>query len=127
LVRLLKVIEAAGKDGISTKKLCEQVFKNRNFGMCVINRAYDEGFISDMVRVSMLIIKSINYFSEKDKPLVFYFNPSASFVLYIVKERKHYCDQKQTCADNVSIDPYDQISAAIRNIVVCTFYFCQSN
>jgi hypothetical protein len=32
LVRLLKIVQEAGKDGISTKKLCEQAFKTRNYG-----------------------------------------------------------------------------------------------
>lgn len=36
LVRLLKIIQEAGKDGISTRKLCEQAFHTHNYGMRVI-------------------------------------------------------------------------------------------
>ena len=45
LVRVLKIIQEAGKDGISTTNLCEQAFKTRNYGMRVINRAYEDGYI----------------------------------------------------------------------------------
>ncbi len=41
LARVLKIIEESGKDGISTTKLCEQAFKTHNYGMRVINRAYE--------------------------------------------------------------------------------------
>ena len=58
LVRVLKIMQEAGKDGISTTKLCEQAFKTRNYGMRVINRAYDEGYIKRLVRISVVITKS---------------------------------------------------------------------
>ncbi|HEV3433285.1 MAG TPA: hypothetical protein VG098_04770 [Nitrososphaera sp.] len=45
LVRLLRIIREDGKDGISTRKLCEEAFKTRNYGMRIINKAYDEGYI----------------------------------------------------------------------------------
>jgi hypothetical protein len=64
LVRLLKTIEAAGKDGISTRELCKQAFKTRNYGMRVINGAYDEGYIKRFGK-SKHSPKKINYLSDK--------------------------------------------------------------
>ena len=69
LVRLLKVIQEAGKDGISTTKLCEQAFKTRNYGMRVINRAYDDGYIKRFGK-GKHAHKKINYLSEKGKELL---------------------------------------------------------
>ena len=34
LVRLLKIIQEAGKDGISTRKLCERAFKTLAIMVC---------------------------------------------------------------------------------------------
>jgi hypothetical protein len=69
LVRLLKVIQEAGKDRISTTKLCEQAFKTRNYGMRVINRAYDDGYINRFGK-GKHAHKKINYLSEKSKELL---------------------------------------------------------
>lgn len=69
LVRVLKIIEEAGKDGISTTKLCEQAFKTHNYGMRVINRAYDEGYIKRFGK-GKHAHKKINYLSEKGKELL---------------------------------------------------------
>ena len=69
LVRLLKVIEEAGKDGISTRKLCEEAFKTRNYGMRVINRAYDQGYIKRFGK-NKRSPKKINYLSDRGKELL---------------------------------------------------------
>lgn len=69
LVRLLKVIEEAGKDGITTTKLCEQAFKTHNYGMRVINRAFDEGYIKRYGK-GKHAHKKINYLSEKGKEVL---------------------------------------------------------
>ena len=69
LVRLLKIIQEAGKDGISTRKLCEQAFKTRNYGMRVINRAYDEGYIKRFGKNKRGHNK-VNYLSDKGKELL---------------------------------------------------------
>lgn len=69
LIRLLKVIEAAGKDGISTRRLCEQAFVTRNYGMRVINRAYEEGFIRRFGK-NKHSPKKVNYLSDKGKELL---------------------------------------------------------
>jgi hypothetical protein len=69
LVRLLKIIEAAGKDGISTIKLCGQAFKTRNYGMRVINRAYDEGYIKRFGKNKRGHNK-VNYLSDRGKALL---------------------------------------------------------
>jgi hypothetical protein len=71
LIRLLRIIEEAGKDGISTKKLCEQAFKTRNYGMRVINRAYDEGYIKRFGKNKRGGgHKKVNYLSDKGKELL---------------------------------------------------------
>jgi len=69
LVRVLKIIQEAGKDGISTTKLCEQAFKTRNYGMRVISRAYDEGYIKRYGK-GKHAHKKVNYLSEKGKELL---------------------------------------------------------
>jgi hypothetical protein len=69
LVRLLKIIEEAGKDGISTRKLCEQAFKTRNYGMRVINRAYDDGYIKRYGK-GKHTHKKVNYLSDKGKEIL---------------------------------------------------------
>jgi hypothetical protein len=69
LVRVLKIIQEAGKDGISTTKLCEQAFKTRNYGMRVINRAYDEGYIKRFGKNKGGHNK-VNYLSDKGKELL---------------------------------------------------------
>jgi hypothetical protein len=69
LVRVLKIIQEAGKDGISTTKLCEQAFKTRNYGMRVIDRAYDEGYIKRYGK-GKHAHKKVNYLSEKGKELL---------------------------------------------------------
>ncbi len=69
LIRLLRIIEEAGKDGISTRKLCERVFKTRNYGMCVINRAYDDGYIKRFGKNKRSHNK-VNYLSDKGKELL---------------------------------------------------------
>ena len=69
LVRVLKIIQEAGKDGISTTKLCEQAFKTRNYGMRVINRAYDEGYIKRFGK-NKCGHNKVNYLSDKDKELL---------------------------------------------------------
>jgi hypothetical protein len=69
LIRLLKVIEESGKDGISTSKLCEQAFKTRNYGMRVINRAYQDGYIRRFGK-GKHAQKKINYLSDKGKELL---------------------------------------------------------
>jgi len=66
LVRVLKIIHEAGKDGISTTKLCEEAFKTLNYGMRVINRAYDEGYIKRFGK-GKHSHKKINYLSDKGK------------------------------------------------------------
>jgi predicted HTH transcriptional regulator len=66
LVRLLKTIQEAGKDGISTRKLCEQAFKTRNYGMRVINRAYENGYINRFGK-NKRGHKTVNYLSDKGK------------------------------------------------------------
>ena len=69
LVRLLKIMEeTGGKDGISTRKLCEQTFNSRNYGMHVIKRAYDEGYIKRFDK-SKRGHKKVNYLSAKAKRL----------------------------------------------------------
>jgi hypothetical protein len=70
LIRLLKIIQEAGKDGISTTKLCEQAFKTRNYGMRVINRAYDAGYIKRFGKNKRGGHKKINYLSDKGKELL---------------------------------------------------------
>jgi predicted HTH transcriptional regulator len=69
LVRLLKIIQEAGKDGISTRKLCEQAFHTHNYGMRVINRAYDDGYIKRFGKNKRGHNK-INYLSDKGKELL---------------------------------------------------------
>jgi predicted HTH transcriptional regulator len=69
LVRLLKIIMEAGKDGISTRKLCEEAFKTRNYGMRVINKAYDEGYIKRYGK-GKRSSKKVNYLSNKGKELL---------------------------------------------------------
>ena len=69
LVRVLKIIHEAGKDGISTTKLCEEAFKTRNYGMRVINRAYDEGYIKRFGK-GKHAHKKINHLSDKGKDLL---------------------------------------------------------
>ena len=69
LVRLLKIIQEAGKDGISTRKLCEQAFKTRNYGMRVINRAYDDGYIKRFGKNKRGHNK-VNYLSDIGKELL---------------------------------------------------------
>ena len=56
-------------DGISTSSLCEQAFKTRNYGMRVINRAYDEGYIKRFGK-NKRGHKKINYLSDKGKELL---------------------------------------------------------
>ena len=71
MIRLLKVIEQAGKDGISTTKLCEQAFKSRNYGMRVIKRAYDDGYIKRFGKKKEGPgHKKINYLSDKGKEIL---------------------------------------------------------
>jgi predicted HTH transcriptional regulator len=69
LVRVLKVIQETGKDGISTRKLCEQAFKTRNYGMRTINRAYDQGYIKRFGK-NKRGHRTINYLSDKGKDLL---------------------------------------------------------
>jgi hypothetical protein len=69
LVRLLKIIQEAGKEGISTRKLCEQAFKTRNYGMRAINRAYDDGYIKRFGKNKHGHNK-VNYLSDKGKELL---------------------------------------------------------
>lgn len=69
LIRLLKIIEGAGKDGISTRKLCEQAFKTQNYGMRLINRAYEDGYIKRYGK-GKHSLKKINYLSDKGKDLL---------------------------------------------------------
>jgi hypothetical protein len=69
LVRVLKIIQESGKDWISTRKLCEQAFKTRNYGMRVINRAYDEGYIKRFGKNKRGHNK-VNYLSDKGKELL---------------------------------------------------------
>lgn len=69
LIRLLKIIQEAGKDGISTRKLCEQAFKTRNYGMRVINKAYDDGYIKRFGK-NKRSTKKVNYLSDKGKELL---------------------------------------------------------
>jgi hypothetical protein len=69
LIRVLKIIEESGKDGISTTKLCEQAFKTHNYGMRVISRAYDEGYIKRFGK-NKHSPKKVNYLSEKGKELL---------------------------------------------------------
>jgi predicted HTH transcriptional regulator len=69
LVRLLKIIQEADKDGISTRKLCEQAFHTHNYGMRVINRAYDDGYIKRFGKNKHGHNK-INYLSDKGKELL---------------------------------------------------------
>ena len=69
LVRLLKIIQEAGKDGISTRKLCEQAFHTHNYGMRVINRAYDDGYIKRFGKNKRGHNKT-NYLSDKGKELL---------------------------------------------------------
>jgi predicted HTH transcriptional regulator len=69
LVRVLKILKEAGKDGISTRKLCEQAFKTRNYGMRVINRAYDDGYIKRFGK-NKRGHKKVNYLSDKGKELL---------------------------------------------------------
>jgi predicted HTH transcriptional regulator len=69
LLRLLKVIQEAGKDGISTTKLCEQAFKTRNYGMRVINKAYDDGYIQRFGKNKRGHDK-VNYLSDKGMELL---------------------------------------------------------
>jgi hypothetical protein len=69
LIRLLKIIEEAGKDGISTRKLCEQAFKTQNYGMRLINRAYEDGYIKRYGK-GKHSLKKINYLSDKGKDLL---------------------------------------------------------
>jgi hypothetical protein len=70
LVRLLKIIQDAGKDGISTRKLCEQAFKTRNYGMRVINRAYDDGYIKRFGKNKRGGHNKVNYLSDKGQELL---------------------------------------------------------
>lgn len=69
LVRPLKIIQEAGKDGISTRKLCEQAFRTRNYGMRVINRAYDDGYIKRFGKNKRGHNK-VNYLSDKGEELL---------------------------------------------------------
>jgi predicted HTH transcriptional regulator len=69
LIRLLKIIQEAGKDGISTRKLCERAFHTRNYGMRAINRAYDDGYIKRFGKNKRGHNK-INYLSDKGKELL---------------------------------------------------------
>jgi predicted HTH transcriptional regulator len=69
LVRVLRVIEKAGKDGISTRELCEQTFKTKNYGMRVIGRAYDDGYIQRFGKNKRGHNK-VNYLSDKGKELL---------------------------------------------------------
>jgi hypothetical protein len=45
LVRLLKAIQRAGPRGLSTFRLCDQVFKSHSFGLKVIEQAEMHGYI----------------------------------------------------------------------------------
>jgi hypothetical protein len=78
LVRLLKILQEAGKDGISTTNLCEQAFKTRNYGMRVINRAYEDGYIKRFGK-GKHAHKKINYLSDKGKDLLNQFNNASNF------------------------------------------------
>jgi len=69
LLRLLKIIMEAGKDGISTRKLCEEAFKTRNYGMRVINKAYDEGYIKRYGK-GKHNSKKVNYLGKKGRELL---------------------------------------------------------
>ena len=69
LVRLLKIIQAAGKNGISTTNLCDQAFKTRNYSMRVINRAYDDDYIQRFGK-NKRSPKKVNYISDKGKELL---------------------------------------------------------
>ena len=69
LVRLLKIIQETGKDGISTRKLCERAFKTRNYGMRVINKAYDAGYIKRFGKNKRGHNK-VNYLSDIGKELL---------------------------------------------------------
>ena len=69
LVRLLKVIQQTGKDGISARKLCQEAFKTRNHGMRVINKAYDEGYIKRFGK-NKHSPKKVNYLSDKGRELL---------------------------------------------------------
>lgn len=69
MIRVLKTIEEAGKCGISTTKLCEQAFKTHNYGMRVISRAYNEGYIKRFGK-NKHSPKKVNYLSEKGKELL---------------------------------------------------------
>jgi hypothetical protein len=69
LVRLLKIIQEAGKYGISTTNLCDQAFKTRNYGLRVINRAYDDGYIRRFGK-NKRSPKKVNYLSDKGKELL---------------------------------------------------------
>lgn len=46
LVHLLKVIQKAGPDGISTRKLCIRAFDSQGYGLRIIERAEKEGYIT---------------------------------------------------------------------------------
>src|SRR5918992_5652240 len=69
LVRVLRVIEKAGKDGISTRELCEQTFKTKNYGMRVIGRAYDDGYIRRFGKNKRGYNKGYYPRDKREKPL----------------------------------------------------------
>ena len=46
LVHLLKVIQKAGPDGISTRKLCIRAFDSQSYGLRVIERAEKEEYMT---------------------------------------------------------------------------------
>src|SRR5215216_5127440 len=50
LVRLLRDIQKAGPSGIPTRRLCEQVFNSRTYGMKMIYKAKRDGYIKRVIQ-----------------------------------------------------------------------------
>jgi hypothetical protein len=69
LVKLLRIIRKAGKDGIATRRLCQVAFNSRAYGMKVINRAEEEGYIKRIGKGKRGYVK-VNYLTKKGKQLL---------------------------------------------------------
>jgi hypothetical protein len=76
LVRLLQVVQKAGPDGISTRKLCERTFGSRSYGLEVIKRADSAGYITRTGKYSKKGggRKRLNYLTANGKKLLLQLN-----------------------------------------------------
>jgi hypothetical protein len=72
LVRVLRALEVAGPQGLSTRKVSEQVFNSHSYGVYILKQAYDLGYIRRKIepRQGPGHPYTMNYLAEKGRKLL---------------------------------------------------------